>query len=157
MASLDILMQALDTAIWELGEGFKGLSDDDVWRRAHPRLLSVGELAAHIAYWEAKSFMGDGFESPLTANEAARYYDPNVDEPYALPLGAESVYDEVKRVHEACKAAYAANPPDSEDANPFREGWTWGKLVEYQVFHIAYHTGQVYSVRHLMGHETVDN
>jgi len=25
------------------------------------------------------------------------------------------------------------------------------------VFHVAYHTGQAYSVRHLLGHETEDN
>jgi len=157
MANLDLLIKALDTASWEMGEAFKGLPDEDVWKRAHPRLLSVGELAAHVAYWEAQTFFGDGFESPLTGNPTASYYTGNAGEPYELPLGAEAVYAEVKRVHEACKASFLATPHDSEEPNPHREGWTWGFAIEYQVFHLAYHTGQMYSVRHLLGHETVDN
>jgi len=157
MAALDLLVKALDTAHWELSEAFKGLPDGDVWKRADPRLLSVGELAAHIAYWEARSFVGEGvIESPLIV-EAARYYTSNSTAPFTLPMGAEEVFGEVKRVHEAAKASFLANPHDSEDKNPNRDDWTWGWTLEYQAFHVAYHTGQIYSVRHLLGHETVDN
>ena len=71
--NMDLLVKALDTAIWEMGEAFKGLSGADVWRRAHPRLLSVGELAAHVAYGEARWFRGEGLvESPLVI-EAAKW------------------------------------------------------------------------------------
>lgn len=156
MASLDLLVKALDSAHWELSEAFKSLPDDDVWTRPHPRLLSVGEVAAHIAYWEARSFFGEDFESPLAA-AAARYYSTNVAEPFSLPMGADAVLAEVGRVHEAGKAAFAANPHDSEEPNPNRGDWTWGFTLEYQGFHVAYHTGQIYSVRHLLGHATVDN
>ena len=72
-------------------------------------------------------------------------------------MGAEEVYKEVQRIHGLCKAAFEANPHDSEEKNPNREGSTWGWTLEYQGFHVAYHTGQMYSVRHLLGHETVDN
>ncbi|MDR3692227.1 MAG: DUF664 domain-containing protein [Fimbriimonas sp.] len=156
MANLDLLIKALDTAIWETGEAFKGLDDSDVWKRPDTKILSVGELAAHVAYWQSKSFFGDSFESPLTSM-AARYYSSNVDTPYKLEMGAEAVYNEMKRIHEACKTEFEAHPHDSDEANPNREGWTWGFTVEYQVFHIAYHCGQMYSVRHLLGHKTVDN
>lgn len=157
MANLDLLVKALDTAHWEMSEAFKGLPDADVWRRAHPRLLSVGELAAHIAYWEAQSFLGEGgAESPLFMPEA-RYYTANADEPFSLDLGAEAVLAEVQRIHALCKATFAADPKDSEHPNPNRNDWTWGWTLEYQAFHVAYHTGQMYSVRHLLGHETVDN
>ncbi len=45
-----------------------------------------------------------------------------------------------------------------EKDDPYHVQWeTWGNLVQYQVFHVAYHTGQIYSVRHLLGHETEDN
>lgn len=155
MANLDLLVKALDTAHWELSEAFIGLPDADVWKRPHPRLLSVGELAAHIAYGEAQSFMGV-LEGSLDV-PSARYYNPNVDEYFELPMGAEELFAEVKRVHEAAKASFLADPHDSEDMNPHREGWTWGKILEYQAFHVAYHTGQIYSVRHMLGHETVDN
>lgn len=156
MANLDLLIKALDTAVWELSEAFKGLPDQDVWKRPDPRLLSVGEVAAHIAYWEAQSFLGDELQSPLFVS-GARYYTTNQPEPFSLSMGAEEVFAEVKRVHDAAKASFLANPHDSEEKNVNREGWGWGQTVEYQVFHIAYHTGQIYSVRHLLGHTTVDN
>lgn len=156
MANMDLLVKALDSAVWEVSEAFKGLEDADVWKRPSPRLLSIGELAAHIAYWEAQSFFGDAFESPL-ATPYARYYTASVDTPFELPMDAEEVYAELKRVHEACKASLESEPHDSEDPNPYREGWTWGYVLTYQAFHIAYHTGQMYSVRHFLGHVTADN
>lgn len=156
MASLDLLLRAMDTAIWEMGEGFKGLADEDVWVRPHPRLLSIGEIAAHVAYGEVQWLHAEGTDSPLVT-AAASYYLTNIEAPFQLDLGADAVYAEVKRVHELIKATFLAAPRDSEDPNPAREGMTWGFAVEYQVFHIAYHTGQIYSVRHLMGHQTQDN
>ena len=57
MANLDLLVKAWDTAHWEFTQVFEGLADEDVWRRPDPRILSVGELAGHIAYWEAVMFM----------------------------------------------------------------------------------------------------
>lgn len=155
MADPTLLLQALDTAIWELGEAFENLPDEDVWKRPHPRLLSVGELASHIAYGLTSSFVGDSFETTL-ADARSRYYTTNVDQPFELPLGAAEVYAEVKRVHEACKASFLAAAPDLGDLNPLRD-WTWKETLTYMVFHVSYHTGQVYSVRHLLGHETVDN
>lgn len=156
MANLDLLVKALDTSVWELGEAFKGLEDKDVWVRPHPRLLSIGEIAAHLAYWEAHSFFGEGYQSPLIEH-AARYYTSNVVEPVEKPMGAEEVYAEIKRIHEEGKAWFLANPQDSDAPSPHREGWTWGSMLEYQAFHFGYHTGQIYSIRHLMGHETEDN
>ncbi len=149
-------MASLDSAHWELGEAFEGLPDEETWKRPSPRLLSAGELAAHLAYWEAKSFFGEAFESLLVV-PAARYYTSSVETPFALPLGAQEVLAEVRRVHEACKATFLAAPPALEAINAHRNDWTWGETLQYLTFHVAYHTGQVYSVRHLLGHQTVDN
>lgn len=156
MSEIEIHLASLDAAIWELSEAFSGLPDADVWKRPDPRLLSVGELASHIAYWEAKSFLTEGFDSPLVV-EAARYYSSNVTEAFQLALGAQEVFNEVKRIHESSKAAILASGITPNDPSPNREGWTWGYTLAYQAFHVAYHTGQIYSVRHLLGHETVDN
>lgn len=153
---MELLLKALDTAVWELGEAFTGMPDADLWTRPHPKLLSVGELAAHMAFGEAELFLGSNFSSPLMT-ETARYYTHQVDAPFSVPMSAAQVYDEVKRVHEACRAYYVENPHDSEELNPNRPGETWGWTLEYQAFHFAYHTGQIYSVRHMLGHETVDN
>lgn len=156
MANLDLMIAALDAGHWELGEAFKGLPDEDVWKRAHPRLLSVGELATHIAYWEDVGATGGTSESPFL-KQYARYYTSSVETPIVLDFGAEALYREVERVHGAVKAALVAAQPDSEDKNPHREGWTWGYSLGYMAFHVAYHTGQIYSVRHLLGHDTEDN
>ena len=51
MGEFDVLMMALDNAHREFYFVFEGLTDDDLWRRAHPNLLSVGELAGHVSYW----------------------------------------------------------------------------------------------------------
>ncbi|AIE87345.1 DinB family protein [Fimbriimonas ginsengisoli] len=156
MAKLDLLIAALDTGHWELGEGFKGLPDEDVWKRPHPRLLSIGELATHIAYWEDFGLTGGTSGSPFL-EQYAKYYTSSVDSPLVLDIGAEALYQEVERIHQVVKASLAAVQPDGEDKNPHREGWSWHQAIEYAVFHVAYHTGQIYSVRHLLGHETVDN
>lgn len=156
MDGTELLIKALDSAIWELSEAFDGMPDEDVWKRPAARLLSVGELAAHIAYGEVVSILADGLESPFTV-PAVRYYPYSVEEPLVLPMSAAEVYAEVKRVHEACKADLLAHPRPLDETNPIRTDWTWGYTLQYQAFHIAYHTGQIYSVRHLLGHQTADN
>ncbi len=37
---------------------FENLGDEDLWRRADTRLLSVGEIACHMAYWLIKYAWG---------------------------------------------------------------------------------------------------
>lgn len=160
---MERLLEAWDSGHWEFTLAFEGLSDEDLWRRTDPRLLSLGELAGHVAYWQAVWIHGDGNDRPDLASlpvrsplvdHAFRYYSGTVDSPTQLDLGVEQVLEEVKKVHETAKAALVGKAFD--EAHPGQWG-TWGKLVEYQVFHVAYHTGQAYSVRHLMGHETTDN
>lgn len=157
MDASEARIKALDSAHWELGEAFQGLEDADVWRRPHPRLLSIGELAAHVAYGEAAAFLGEDRVRGALAAPAARYYTANIEEPFTLALGAEEVLAEVRRVHQRCKDAFESVSPDMAQPNPHREGWSWGYTLEYQAFHVAYHTGQVVSVRHLLGHATPDN
>ena len=148
-------IKPLDSAIWEMSEVFDGLKDDDVWVRAHPRLLSIGELAAHVAFGEIKHLHKD-FSSPFASDENA-YYLYSVEKTLVLAMTAQEVYEEVKRVHEACKEKFLTDRPDLSGKNPYRDEWDWSCTMEYMGFHIAYHTGQMYSVRHLMGHETNNN
>ena len=162
MSTLTPLIEAWDEAHREFAIALGGLPDEDLWKRAHPRLLSVGELAGHIAYWQAVRSGGGGnavsdlaqlpVSSPLLSH-AFRYYTGTVDEPTVLELGTGEVLAEVARIHAAAKAAAA----DKEKDDAYPDWGTWGNMIQYQVFHVAYHTGQVYSVRHLLGHETEDN
>jgi hypothetical protein len=151
-----VYWKALDAAVWELGEGFKEFPEADLWLRPHPKLLSVGELAAHVGYWEGFSFLGPDHVSPLNQSRAS-YYLNHVESPFSLDLTPEQVYTEVKSIHERGKAQFFAEPRDLDASSSFRTEWSWRTLLEYQAFHVAYHTGQIYTVRHLLGHQTVDN
>ena len=95
-------------------------------------------------------------KSPLV-DPAFRYYSTEVDSPVTLNLTTEEVLNELKRVHEAAKAQVTKVDRNVDDKIVGRDDWTWGYLVEYMGFHAAYHAGQAYSVRHLLGHTTVDN
>ena len=160
MAEIDMLMKALDDAHWEFSLVFEGLSDDDLWRRAHPKLLSVGELAGHVAYWEAQGITledsPDLIQSPLV-DKRFDYYTNEVERPVVLDLGVEAVAAELKRVHGLVKAKIIATDPKLSDPVPGRPSFTWVQHLQYQAFHAAYHTDQAYSVRHILGHTTTDN
>jgi hypothetical protein len=163
MTSIKPLIDAWNEAHRELAIAINGTPDEDLWRRAHPRLLSVGELAGHVAYWEAVWTQGDGrsnpdlkefeLQSPLI-DEAFRYYTDSVGEPVEREIGTASVLEELKKIHASARSI--SEVKELTDAYPGQWG-TWGSFVQYQAFHAAYHAGQVYSVRHMLGHETEDN
>jgi hypothetical protein len=163
MNSLAPLIAAWDEGHREFAIAYEGLDDSDIWVRAHPRLLSLGELAGHVAYWQGVWTFGEGEERPdlsklpiqsLLIHHGFRYYTSNVEAPCRVELDAKELVNEVMRVHEAAKGAVSHKNLD----DPYPGQWgTWGNFVQYQAFHVAYHTGQAYSVRHLLGHETEDN
>lgn len=163
MSTLTPLIEAWDEGHREFAIAFDNFPVDQLWKRPHPRLLSVGELAGHVAYWQAVWIGGEGdarpdlaqfrIKSPLL-NDAFRYYTTNVDHPFQLDLDPGYVLIEVMKIHMIAKELVAGKEKD--DVYPGQWG-TWGNVVQYQAFHVAYHTGQIYSVRHLLGHETEDN
>src|SRR5262249_48731193 len=75
-------LRLVEQGYYEVKFAFEGLADENVWKRPAEGLLSVGELAGHIAYWEAVRLAGEGEDlanckvsSPLVDNRF-RYY-PN--------------------------------------------------------------------------------
>jgi len=68
------------------------------------------------------------------------------------------VLGELLRVHqEAMEHLKALNPDLDSPAPHWSPKSNYGELLRYVAFHIAYHTGQMYTVRHLLGEETPDN
>src|SRR5436853_3812966 len=57
---VEACLGCLELAYFEVREAFKGLADEHVWKRPAEGLLSVGELAGHIAHWEAVRLAGEG-------------------------------------------------------------------------------------------------
>lgn len=156
MRDIPTLITALNTAIWELGEAMTDFPDKDLWTRPHENLLSTGELLTHLIGGETSVFLGPNYEHPLL-NSASDYYPHNLNNPFQNSLTAADMYAELKQIHQECINAYQKIQPLAEDRNPFRDQWSWGEAIEYMVFHFAYHTGQIYSLRHILGHQTVDN
>jgi hypothetical protein len=164
---IDACLRLLEVGYYEVKFAFEGLADENVWKRPAERLLSVGELAGHIAYWEAIRLAGDGEEL-----EKCRVKSPLVDPrfrylPASLPtapseqhraMTGEQVCAELLRVHEESVAHFKTLNPDPKTRIPAcPTGFSYGEYLEYAVFHIAYHTGQMYSVRHILGEATPDN
>lgn len=161
MHFLESQSQAWDSAHWEFSLVYEELADDDLWRRADPKLLSVGEIVCHMAYWQIiyanKLNPAAPIESPLMRDEA-RYYLTSKDTPLRLEMGVKAVAKEFDRIQKAFKATLTGIDAE-RDALLTCEGpgRTFGEFVDYMVFHVAYHTGQAFTVRHLMGHKTNDN
>lgn len=164
---LETYLKILDLDFFEITEAFKGLADANVWKRPAPGLLSVGELAGHIAYWEATRFTGEGQDlakckvrSPLI-DERFAYYPTTLTtqpDPEHFALGAEQVCKELLRVHAETMTHLRSLNPAIESVVPgWSAHWTYEESLKYTIFHVAYHTGQMYSVRHLLGEETPDN
>jgi hypothetical protein len=152
---------AWDSALWEFSLVFEDLEDADLWRRPHPSLLSVGENAAHVVYWAVSRATAVNpsarIESPL-AREEARYYLTSVDTPLVLEMTVAEVEAELARVGKEAKEAFlGVAAPREAPAGEGMPGDSLGQVADYMVFHIAYHAGQAFSARHLMGHKTNDN
>lgn len=161
MSFLQSQSSAWDAAFWEFSLVFEEMEDADLWRRPHPRLVSVGELVAHVVYalesYAAKLDSGYPADSPLRIHEA-RYYLHNVETPIVLELTVAQAAAELDRVQRAVKDVFLKSAHSRADALTFEgPGRTFGEFADYMIFHAAYHTGQAFSARHLMGHATNDN
>lgn len=160
MSHLETLIAAWKESMWEYSLVFEGLSDEDVWRRGHPALLSVGELTAHCAYWEANLLAQPDLNQPIECKLAVpgvKYYTTNVESPVDLKLSAAETLSELQKAHDAAVAAVIKLQPPQDMPVAGREGFKWGNILTYRSFHLAYHCGQAYSVRHMLGHSTTDN
>ena len=158
---VDVMLDALEMGYFEVTEAFRGLRDENVWKRPAPGLLSIGETAGHVAYWEALRMAGEGtLQSPLL-DERFRYHPATLAAPPSeqhRAMTAEKVCAELVRVHQESVAHLRASNPDPDSAVPNDpSGFTFREYLKYAVFHIGYHTGQIYSARHLLGEETPDN
>ncbi|HLJ55482.1 MAG TPA: DinB family protein [Chthonomonadaceae bacterium] len=167
----DTCLELLELTYYEAPFAFDGLADENVWKRPAPGLLSVGELAGHIAFWQAVKFAGEGGEplpdpakcrviSPLVDTKFA-YYTTNLPaspSPQHLAMTAKQVCDELLRVHRESMAHFKSLNPDLATCPPgWPPYWTYAELLKYAVFHVSYHVGQMYSARHLLGESTPDN
>ena len=168
---VDAYLELLELAYFEIKIAFEGLADENVWKRPAEGLLSVGELAGHLAYWEAIRLAGESegpdadqvkcpVSSPLIDPRFSYYPKTKTNPPSEqhLAMTADQVCRELVRVHEEAIAHFKARSPDLESkAAGIPANYTYREFLKYAVFHVSYHAGQVYSVRHLLGDATPHN
>lgn len=168
---VEAYLELLEEGYYEVKFAFEGLADANVWKRPAAGILSVGELAGHIAYWEAVRLAGEGGDpepdlakcrvSSLLIDRRFSYYPTTLELPPSeqhLAMTAEQVCSELLRVHAESVAYFKALNPDVNSCSPgWSPNWNYGAFLRYLTFHIAYHTGQMYTVRHLLGETTPDN
>src|SRR5437879_1385415 len=161
---VEVYLGILEEGYYEVKFALEGLADDHVWKRPAEGLLSVGELAGHIAYWEAVRLAGEGGEPKPEANGVSLmpdlaqcrvssllidprfgYHPTTLATPPSeqhLAMTAEQVCSELLRVHNESVAYFKALNPDLESTVP---GWppnhNYRAFLTYAAFHVAYHTG----------------
>ncbi len=73
-------------------------------------------------------------------------------------MTADQVHREMVRIHEETFAYFKAQNPDLDTApKGYNAQFSFRELLKYAIFHISYHTGQMYTARHLLGEQTPDN
>ena len=148
---------------------FAGLAQENLHRRPGPGLLAVSEHVAHVcrseasiinrylfgqsvAEWEDSLFRLPLFGWPPTMLEGPIH-------PELARLSGEEVEAEYRRQHECCYALARtlSLPADFR----FDDGWdrctTVRDRLRIAAYHVAYHAGQIYAVRHALGESTPDN
>jgi hypothetical protein len=177
---IEVYLAVLEEGYFEVGEAFKGLADENVWKRPAEGLLSVGEMAGHIAYWEAVRLAGEGGNPEPGVNGVSlmpdlakcRVSSLLIDHRFSylpttlatspseqhLAMTAEQVCSELVRVHNESAAYFKALNPDLDSRPPgWAPHWNYRAFLSYAIYHVAYHTGQMYTARHLLGEETPYN
>ena len=148
---------------------FEGLSESNLHRRPAPNLLAISEHVAHVARSEASIFdrylFGRSRESldDCLFRRGEFGWPPTMLEgsvnPELASMTVHGVMDEYLKQHARCYALAKtlALPAD----HVFDDDWIRVPSVRERLriaaYHVAYHAGQIYSVRHLLGEVTPEN
>lgn len=146
-----------------------GIRPENLHRRPGPGLLSISEHLAHVARsegsiirryllgepdedWQTSVLTRDVFGWPPTMLESPV-------EPDLAQMTLQAVTEEYLRLHQGCYEAAQTLILPAE--HRFDDAWnrvvTVRDRLRIAAYHVAYHCGQIYSVRHILGEETPEN
>ncbi|MBI1731044.1 DinB family protein [Candidatus Acetothermia bacterium] len=163
MSEVKAIIEMLDHNYIDTRNAFRGLEEKYLHVRPIPRTLAISEIAAHIAYCEAQAVFGRLFGLPRKSWSVtspffySKYsYPPNM---YTTPIrqellemGVAEVRDELFRIHQLVMAKLHDFEGTPEER--LKGAWGRGKNVRnhlsYLVFHVAYHTGQLFLTRQFL-------
>lgn len=177
---LDIYTEGMDQEVRHLVEAWHwmyfetdlvlgGVHAEHLHRRPAPNLISISEHLAHVARseasivcrylagqadheWHTSVLRKPIFGWPPTMLES----DVDVE---LASMDLDALKGEYLRLHEECYAL-ALTLDLSADCE-FQDGWDRVTSVRDRLriaaYHVGYHAGQIYTVRHLFGEETPEN
>jgi uncharacterized damage-inducible protein DinB len=146
-----------------------GVRPKNLHRRPAPNLLSISEHLAHIARSEGSiicRFLAlqpdDEWQTSVMTRPIFGWPPTMLEHPVEPDLASmtlEEVTEEYLRLHEHCYRV--AQSLELEPDQGFEDQWdrvtTVRDRLRIAAYHVAYHAGQIYSVRHLLGEETPEN
>ncbi len=163
------LIEAWHWMYFETDLLFEGLSEANLHRRPAPTLLSVSEHAAHVTRSEASIFNRYLFGQSRDSLDDCLFRRPEFGWPPTMVegpvnpelarLSVHEVKEEYLKQHARCYAL--AQTLELPADHGFDDDWTRVRTVRDRLriaaYHVAYHAGQIYTVRHLLGEETPEN
>lgn len=163
------LIEAWHWMYFETNLVLGGIAAEHLHVRPAPTLLSISEHLAHVARSEASIVLRYlGGQSPETWTHSPLLHGVFGWPPTMLespvshmltPFTVEGITTEYLRCHEHCYQM--AQKLSLSSDHSFSDDWdrvvTVRDRLRIAAYHVAYHHGQIYSVRHLLGEETPEN
>ncbi len=164
------LIRAWDWSFVDLDMAFEGLSLDTLHHRPNQNTISIAEIAAHTVYSEAsiilryllgvpKEDWGDHLmlRDPYGWPPTILEHPPK---PELLAMNPQEVKQSWRDQHQRILTAL-----DGYDKGPdhrFQDEWSEAApdvetRLRFAAYHVAYHIGQIYTIRHILGEDTPDN
>lgn len=146
-----------------------GIRPENVHRRPGPGLLSISEHLAHVARSEGsiiRRFLlgedGGAWQTSVLTRSVFGWPPTMLESPVDRDLSGMSLKDltdEYLLLHQRCyEAAQTLTLPAQ---HTFVDDWdrvvTVRDRLRIAAYHVAYHCGQIYSARHLLGEDTPEN
>jgi hypothetical protein len=170
VTEVETLLSCIESAYRDARLAFSGIREENLHRRPSPTVLALSEQASHIAQCEALILLGGllqkpppewGITSPLL-HERYDYPPRALAHPIPdalLKLSPGEIYPEMERVHRYVMEALKGFNRQAEEVilAPWGEEWSVREYLSYAGYHVAYHIGQVYCIRHFFGEETPNN
>lgn len=148
---------------------FGGLSEENLHRRPGPGLMAISEHAAHVARSEASIVDRYLFGRDPEAWADCLFRRPEFGWPPTLleqPVHPDLARMSVREVMEEYLGQHArcyelAHKLELPVEHLFEDDWERCRTVRDRLriaaYHVAYHAGQIYATRHMLGEETPDN
>ena len=146
-----------------------GVKEENLHRRPAPNLLSISEHLAHVARSEGsiicRYLAGESdseWQTSVLTKQVFGWPPTMLESPTDAELASMSLHEiatEYLALHDRCYQL--ALTLDLAPDHVFDDAWDRVTSVRDRLriaaYHVGYHAGQIYTVRHLLGEETPEN